>query len=781
MKQYQIYILFLLGLSLTACSLSSDDGLLREKINFGDNWFFQKGDSVNVQNWKPIRLPHTANIEPLVVNNQWQGISWYKKEFKIENKNTNRKHFIYFEGVMQETDVWLNGEKLANHKGGYLPFTLDITEAIHGHDYNEILIRVDNQDNSEIPPGKALNDLDFNMYGGIYRNAYYISTNEVYITDAVHANIPNSGGLLVHFNDVSEKVASGIFKTHIQNDSEIEKSIKTVVNFTNSIGDSIMFESREVMLKPKSNQNIEQFITIENPKLWSPESPELYKVSVEIVSGANILDVQTIKTGIRKVEINKDGFFLNGKQRFINGTNRHQEYPYVGYAISDNANYRDAYKIKQAGFDFVRLSHYPHSESFMDACDELGLMVMDCIPGWQYSEPGEFIENSYQNIRDMVRRDRNHPSVIIWENSLNESWMKDPYIPEANKILDEELPYGNIYSAGWADHPSYDLFIPARQHSKAPDYWSQYDKNGRKILIAEYGDWEYYAHNAGFNQKAFKGLKEEERTSRQLRAHGEKRLLQQAFNYQEAFNSNLKGEHTIGHANWLVFDYNRGYSDDIESSGISDIFRIPKFSYYFYQSQKPPFQDSFTGPLVFIANYWQENSTTDVTVFSNCDEVALYLNGEKIEHKKPSRDAFSDELEYPPFVFGISKFEVGKLEAIGFINGKEVAKHTLSTPAEATKIELSYDISGKPLEQGTNDIVFVYAKIVDDEGNLVSNAVKKVQFNIDTDVVEIIGGNPVDSEAGIATILIKVYAKSKGFSIEAKSEGLTSEPLKLMN
>ena len=778
--KYPIYFIALIFTFLSCTSNSKKESVQnREKISFVNNWLFQRGDSID-SNWENVTLPHTVNIEPLIVNNQWQGIAWYKKKFSINKNKINKKHFVYFEGIMQEADVFFNGNLIANHQGGYLPFTVDISEFIKTDGINEIIIKVDNNNNSSIPPGKELKNLDFNTYGGIYRNSYLITTNDVYITDAVHANKPNSGGVLINFDNITKSLATGIVKIHTKNDSNQEKKVKTIVTFTNDEGAKEVFTSEEIIIKPNSSESIEQLITVKNPKLWSPETPNMYDVVLKIFLKNELLDEMIIKSGIRSIQINDKGFFLNGKQRFINGTNRHQEYPYLGYAISDNAQYRDAYKIKQAGFDFVRLSHYPHAESFMKACDELGLMVMNCIPGWQYSEEGEFIEKSYQNIRDMIRRDRNHPSVIIWENSLNESWMKEPYMIKANEILDKELPYENIYSSGWTDHLSYDIFIPARQHSKPPMYWNEYDKGVRKILIAEYGDWEYYAQNAGFNQKEFKDLKNDERTSRQLRGAGEKRLLQQALNFQEAFNSNLKGKNTIGHANWLMYDYNRGYSDDIESSGISDIFRIPKFAYYFYKSQKPPYQDNSTGPMVHIANYGQNDSNKEIRVFSNCEEVALFHNDKLIEIKKPSKDDLSDSLEFPPFSFKINNYRPGTLKAIAYIDGKEVAKHSVRSPEEASKIQLSYDISGKPIEFGKDDVVFVYAKIVDKNNTLINNWQNTIKFEVEGNDAKLIGANPIHAEAGIATILLKVKSTEEPIVVSATAEGFKKATLNIL-
>ncbi|WP_029035930.1 glycoside hydrolase family 2 TIM barrel-domain containing protein [Salinimicrobium xinjiangense] len=748
----------------------------REVINFGNDWQFQRLETTTYQtdDWDTVFLPHTVKIEPLIVNDQWQGTSLYRKNFNVDLRE-NQKYFFHFEGVMQEARININDSLVRIHKGGYLPFTIDATPHLINNSENTIEVEVINIDNSTIPPGKPLADLDFNLYGGIYRNVQLIKTNEIHITDAVHAEEVNGGGKLVHFDEVSAERASGFVKVHVRNNSETAEELQIRTSLTSEEGSKMTFLTPVQNVSSGGDRHFIQEIAVEDPQLWSPDDPNLYELRVEILSGKEVLDEMSIKTGIRKIELTGTAFYLNGEELFINGTNRHQEYPYVGYAISDAANYRDAYKIKEAGFNFVRLSHYPHATSFLEACDELGLLVMNAIPGWQYYEEGEFVENALQDVKDMVRRDRNHPSVVFWENSLNESGMTDEFILKANKVLKAELPYENTFSAGWMDHPAYDLFIPARQHAKPPSYWNDYNKPDCPILIAEYGDWEYYAQNAGFNQKAFADLQEEERTSRQLRGAGEKRLLQQALNFQEATNSNLKGEQTIGMSNWLMFDYNRGYADDLEASGISDIFRIPKFSYYFYKSQKPPNSGDFSEPMVYIANYWQPNSTTDITVYSNTEEVALYLNDQLIERKKPERDAFSDELWYPPYKFSLSEFTPGELRAVGFINGKEVATHIVRTPGKASKIELSIDVSGKEIARETSDVVFVYARILDENGDLVHTAANPVTFRITGgENAELIGENPTASEVGIATILLRTKDFRDPVKIEATAEDLPS-------
>lgn len=246
------------------------------------------------------------------------------------------------------------------------------------------------------------------------------------------------------------------------------------------------------------------------------------------------------------------------------------------YALSDIAQRRDAYKIKMAGFDFVRTSHYPVSPAFLDACDEYGIFVLEPILGWQYFGDFKFEEHAKKSAREMIRRDRNRPCILAWELSINEIKMPDQFMKDIVALGHEEQP--ESYVAGWRKDKNYDIYIEARQHRK--EAW--YEK---PLIVSEYGDWEYYAMNAGFEQDKWQNMLQEDRCSRQSRASGEIRMLQQATNVQEAHNDNLS-THALADGYWVMYDYNRGYVNDLEESGIMNIFRLPKYAYYFYQSQR---------------------------------------------------------------------------------------------------------------------------------------------------------------------------------------------------
>ena len=723
---HKVITIVLLVLIIVSCNTKHENKNYAQRENlFNDDWEFIKEPSVTdvseltsgsgTIDWEKVSLPHAAHIEPLVIKDrQWQGTCVYRKRFLVPQSLKGKHVAVKFEGAMQVADVFLNGEKMTTHKGGYLPFYVDMSDKLKYGQENVLLVKLNNENNPLVPPGKVIENLDFNWYSGLYRNVWLIIKEPVHISDPIGANRVAGGGIFVRYQDVTEHKATVLVQADVNNQGTKAVNTRISVRLLDRYGNQVAQQVSDVQTtQGHSNSLFHLQMKVDNPELWSPDYPNLYELRVTLLGDGNELDKVTERIGIRTFRWEPGQFYLNGEPLYLRGTNRHQEYPYIGYALSDNANYRDAYKIKQAGFNFVRLSHYPHSKSFMEACDELGLLTMDAMPGWQFFGNEEFQDNAISDVRNMVRRDRNHPSVVVWEASLNESGMTREFMNRAQNAVHDEYPGDDVYTCGWIDDV-YDIFIPARQHSKPPHYWNQYDKD-KPLFIAEYGDWEYYAQNAGFNQKAFKDLTSEERNSRQLRGYGQKRLAQQALNYQEAHNSNLQGP-ACGDANWLMFDYNRGYASDIEASGIMDIFRLPKFACYFYKSQadiKPEVNEEFYSPFIEIANFYNDPSFTDVKVYSNCDEVELLVNGKSLGRQKPDSDRISTHLKHPPFTFKLLSFEPGEITAKGYVNNEVVTSAARKTPGEADKLKVWVDESGKPLQKGVNDVVFLYAAITD--------------------------------------------------------------------
>jgi beta-galactosidase len=764
----------IISISFLCVSCKKNEKKVFKKQKFNDNWVFKKTENLkdtyffkeesDYQNWELVQLPHTTKIEPKIVNNQWQGISWYKKEFNLNEKMKNKKLFFKFEGAMNIAEVFVNGIKLITHQGGYLPFTVDFTNVAKIGKQNTISVKLDNRDNPITGP-KPLKNLDFNTYGGIYRNVWLIAKNKLHITDAIFENKTASGGIFVSYPMVSKEEATIKIKTHIKNENSAVAPFLIRNTLLKNEVEIIFTESESYQLNKDQDKQFTSTIVLKNPKLWSPNSPNLYHLKTEIFQKGKVVDQEITRIGIKNINFIGQDFYLNGEKTFLRGVNRHQEYPYIGYALSDNANYRDAKKIKDAGFDYVRLSHYPQTTSFMDACDELGLITIDAILGWQYfSENKDFQKHIFQTAKDLIRRDRNHASVIAWEVSLNESWMTEPFIDSLTTIAHKEYPGDQSFTAGWQSY-GYDIYLQARQHRL-----QHFDAKMKKPYnVSEYGDWEYYAMNAGLSQDSWGNLLQAERSSRQLRSAGERALLQQATNIQEAHNDNLNTA-AFADGYWVMFDYNRGYADDLETSGIMDIFRIPKPAYYFYQSQRD-YNELNGNPVVYIANEWKKDSPLEVRIFSNCHEIELFLNGKSLGRQKPDTNRISTNLKHPPFTFSIDAFKEGKLEAKGYIDTKFITSFVVNTPGKASKIKVLIDDNYKDLKSINNDVFFVNASVVDENNTIISNFTGSALFTIEGNG-KLIGENPVFFEAGVASIVLQANTNLKGVKVKVTSKEL---------
>jgi beta-galactosidase len=760
----------------SACIHQKEDFKPVSKL-FNDDWeFVIADDSLLVfsddSEWQTVKLPHTPVIEPIIVNDQWQGTCWYRKKFLLDKKFEHKNLFLKFEGAMNVAEVWVNGEKKIRHQGGYLPFTIDFTlEALPG-DTNVVLVRLDNRDNPVTGP-KPLEILDFNMYGGLYRDVSFFAKNDVFITDPILENRTAGGGLFVRFPQVSQEQAVVEVQVHLRNTADRNADLSIVHQLWMKGEMVIESKTAEHHLDASTEAHYTSTLEVKDPSLWSPESPALYTLVTHIFSGGTLKDADTLKIGIKKIEFHDNRFVLNGKEPFLRGVNRHQEYPYVGYALSNEAQYREAIKIKEAGFDYVRLSHYPHSPAFMEACDEIGLIVIDAILGWQYyvDDPA-FQRHVYQTCRDLIRRDRNHACVLAWEVSLNESWMPEPFIDSLTAIAHEEYPGKACYTAGWQEY-GYDIYLQARQHRL-----DHYHPPMNPYVVSEYGDWEYYAMNAGLNQDSWQDLRQIERSSRQLLSDGEERLLQQATNIQEAHNDNFNTP-AFADGYWVMFDYNRGYADDLEASGIMSINRLPKFSYFFFRSQRGPDERSSrysSGPMAFIASCWNQHSDAEVRVFSNCEEVELWLNGSLIGRQSPDNDRISGNLAHPPFTFTLDRFEPGSLTAVGYIEGEESVRFERRTPEQPAGLRVWLDESGAPPKAGVNDVLFLHAAITDSNGTVVPVNGALVEFECRGDGA-LVSPGPVSTEAGIATALIRIGDHAGEITVLAKSEDLPEKTL----
>lgn len=308
------------------------------------------------------------------------------------------------------------------------------------------------------------------------------------------------------------------------------------------------------------------------------------------------------------------------------------------------------------------------------------------------------------------------------------------------------------------------MYLQARQHRL-----QHYDTPTKPYVVSEYGDWEYYAMNAGLNQDAWGELKQADRSSRQLLSDGEKRLQQQAANITEAHDDNFNTP-AFSDGYWVMFDYNRGYADDLEASGIMSLERLPKFSYYFYQSQRPANEQAgplANGHMVYIASHWQADSNLEFAVYSNADKVEVTLNGKQLSGERATKQY--PNLRFAPFIFKADKFAAGELTAKAFANGKQVATHTVVTPTKPASIALSLEKSSKPVQVGVSDTVFVYAKVLDTNGNNSRVNNFPVSIHLEGDA-QLLSPAIVNTEDGIAAALIRVGSDLSSIRISASAD-----------
>jgi beta-galactosidase len=741
----------------------------RQVYNFNVGWRFHTGDIPNAEKtgfddskWKIVSTPHSVKLMPAEASGSrnYQGPAWYRKHFTVDKTLTGKRINIHFEAVMGRTAVYLNGNKILEHFGGYLPFSIELTQyGIRPGDECLIAVMTDNSDDKTYPPGKKQTALDFAYHGGIYRDVWMIVTGEIHLTATDKTDKARGGGVFVQYGEITEKKAELFIHTDVTNTSEIAQNVLVDNEIINTSGKSLKSVRGKLHLKAGESKSIVQKITLENPALWHPDTPALYKLATRIVTPAKKpLDGGISRIGIRKIELKgADGLWLNGKplDKLIGG-NRHQDYAYVGNAVPNSRHWSDAKKLRDAGYRIIRVAHYPQDPSFMDACDELGLFVIVATPGWQFwNKDSLFVERVYSDIRNMVRRDRNHPSVLMWEPILNETRFPLEFSLKAQQIVHEEYPGS---------------FCVADNHSEgvAANYEALYgwpkdvDKFEQCIFTREFGenvdDW--YAHNTN---------------NRASRSWGENALLVQALHLAKVCNEMYpESRRFIGGALWHPFDHQRGYHPDPYWGGIMDAFRQPKYAYYMFKSQVDadvvhPLSE--TGPMVFIAHEISPFSGSDVTVFTNCEEVRLIVYERDTLIRKASRP--QPGMPHPPVIFE-NVFDFNAMRQLpyvqkqwqkvsfvaeGLIGGKVVCTTKKMPSRRSDKLRLFIDNDGQKLIADGSDFVPVICEVTDKEGNVRRLAKEQIWFEVEGEGYLIgdatIGANPRNVEFGSAPALIR--------------------------
>ncbi|CDN31274.1 Beta-galactosidase [Mucinivorans hirudinis] len=719
--------------------------------------------------WQNVTLPHTAFVEEFVVLHQWQGVCYYKKRLARGPEWRDKIVLLEFGAAMQLADVWVNGEHRMQHAGGYLPFVVDLTELLKNGD-NEILVRLDNRDNPLIPPGKPVAKLDFNYFSGLHRGARLIVKDKLHITHPILANKVAGGGIFVTYPEVSKEQATIDIKTNVQNSAEQSSDFVVVQKLYRIEGLFGRGVKGELVARVEQKQSVEKFadldirqqIVVKKPALWSPDFPNLYLLESEIKKNGKVVDSEATRLGIRRLEMSRErGFVLNGEPIRLVGSNRHSDYPYLGNAISENAGYRDIWLIKENGFNTVRLGHYPQDVAVLDACDELGVLVIEPIPGWQFfNKAPEFTARTYEDVRDMIRRDRNHPSIVMWETTLNESWPPNAWKDGAIKAAHEEYPGDQCFTAGDA----YEYYGFDVSYNDWEEGFNRPNISPNPSFIREYYDYEFGGHYS---------------TTRIGRRNGERALLQNAWNAQWSHNRyRAYYPHTMGDAVWSMYDYNRGCADNVCESGMADLFRLPKFSLPLFKSQLDvgtPLPTGNMKPYIFVANYWTERSGKDkVVVYGNVEEVELFVNGRSVGRQRCDSGADSDysadekgwytggnpfdggncnNLNFPPFTFNNIAWEKGELRAVGYIGGKEVVGERRVTPTEVDSLVVRHLEAGRAI--GENDTVLVYVELRDKSGELCVLAEDLVRLKVEGRA-EVVGENPRRAEAGVASFVVRV-------------------------
>ncbi|MEO8657132.1 MAG: glycoside hydrolase family 2 TIM barrel-domain containing protein [Bryobacteraceae bacterium] len=680
--------------------------------------------------WEKVVLPHSNARLPWhsFEEADFQYVSAYRRHFPALAAWKGKRVFVNFAGAMTASTVFVNGKELGEYKGGYTPFSFEITDHLKYGGSNVLAVQLDSTERKDIPPFG--DNIDYLTFGGIYR-------------------------------DVSIRVVPKTFLDNVQarplRPLEESRAVRVRCYLNGSGGGTLTVELRdgETVLKSATAKLtsaaeyhelvLESLGAIE---LWDLKKPRLYTVVAKLAGDDGGSDEYKTRVGFREATFTPQGFLLNGQPIKIRGLNRHQTYPYVGGAMPARVNRRDAWILrKELHLNLVRTSHYPQSVEFLDACDELGLLVLEEIPGWQFIGNKDWQDITVRNIDEMIRRDWNHPSIILWGVRINESQDSHDFYVRTNALahsLDDARQTGGIrylYDSELLE----DVFT-------MNDFGFPLRKPNHPLYL----NTEFNGHM--FSTKRFDNItRVAEHVTRHARVHDQ-------LASDKAY---------AGGIGWCAFDYNThsnfGSGDHICYHGVSDIFRIPKPAAYFYQSQCDPDEEVVLQAGFFWSSgdHSEAGGTGAVPILSNCEHLKIYYAGTLKVELDPDRKTFP-HLKYAPFTMNFSDLPLnpwGDLKIEGYIGDRLAKTLILSGTGKDTDLKVLPDET--ELVADGRDATRVVLLVTDEHGNIRNFATGAVSLSL-TGPAEIVGENPFAITGGTGAIWIKAKEAPGTVKLTAK-------------
>ena len=799
----------------------------RYKDRFEDSFVDGRAD---LDSWERVDLPHANRELPYngFDERDYQFVSAYARDIECSDADASKRAFLDFEGVMAACELWLDGERVGAHEGGYTPFSIEVTGRLRAGT-NRLVVKVDSTERPGLPPFGHV--IDYLCYGGIYREARLRLQGEAFLRD-VFARPERSLEAAKDLRVQVEVDAAG----------DIEGlELRCELREAGAAGTASPIASSAAVAVARGGAGglaAEAWMEgIEGLRAWEPADPALYELSAILSRGGAVLDRVAVRVGFREAEFRPEGFFLNGRPLKLVGLNRHQSWPYAGYAMPARVQRRDAGILKrELGLNLVRTSHYPQSRHFLDACDELGLLVFEEIPGWQHIGDAAWKELACASVEEMIRRDRNRPSIVLWGVRINESPDDHDFYARTNEIahrLDPTRQTGGVRC------------IERSELLEDVYTFNDFVHDGGEVALRRPRKVTGLRRNAPYLVTEHDGHMYPTK-----RFDNEERLAEHALRHARVLDAAFRLPGVAGAIGWCAFDYNThkdfGSGDRICYHGVSDMFREPKYAAALYASQAEP---SVVGPVLVAASLFAKGERSaarllPVEVYTNCDEVVLYRAGERVGAFLPDREAFPG-LPHPPVVirdlvgdrleaegfsprdralvrrllgivfsegfealgpidlarFGlfllrnrltrdqaeklVAKYTIGwgqadeRFELLGFIDGKEVARRTYGGDARYERLAMEADDRSLALPaDGGWDATRVVLRALDQYGNLFPFATECVEIGIEGPA-RLIGPSRVPLVGGCVAFWVRTLGETGTVHVTAGGVRREAAPLEI--